>query len=270
MGKVKIAAALALTVLLMALLGGCLYINIGGDGKTVVGSGKTISQEAALSQDVTGLRNESSIDVVIDPSLSGKAVIEGDDNLIGYVELSQNGDGLLTVKFESGVNISFFGQMRVRIPAIAGGSIVSNGSGDISLAEGTLKGSSFDVSALGSGDISLALEADAVSLSVSGSGDITVSAAAQKLKADGTGSGDLELSGTAQRLDAQISGSGGVDAFGLEAGDADVHVSGSGSAHVAVTGSLTGGVYGSGDLVYSGDPASVKVDDNGSGDVHQR
>ena len=269
MKAMKVCAALVLVAMLAAALGGCLYINI-GDGKAVTGSGKIETKEVELEQALTGIRSMGSIDVVIDPSLDGKAVIEGDDNLIGYVELSQNSEGVLTVDYDDGLNIMFVRRMRVHVPAMSDGTIETMGSGDISMASGTLAGSSFDIRTGGSGDISLSLEADTVTLTTNGSGDMNISVTAQMLDTASYGSGDIALSGTAQRLKASISGSGDLEAVRLETLDADVNISGSGDASVTVTGSLTGSVNGSGDLEYSGNPAGVDVSDNGSGSVHKR
>ena len=269
MRAMKVIAALALVAMLAAALGGCLYINV-GDGKAVTGSGKIESKEVALERALTGIRDMGSIDVIIDSSLDGKAVIEGDDNLIEYVELSQNGDGVLTVDYDDGLNIMFLRQMRVYVPALDGGSIETMGSGDISLAGGTLTGGSFDIRTGGSGDISLSLEADDVRLSVNGSGDMDMAVKAAVLEVESRGSGDIGISGTAQRMGVSISGSGELEAAGLQAQDADVNLSGSGDAYVTVTGSLTGSVSGSGDLEYSGDPAGVDVSENGSGSIRKR
>ncbi len=269
MKKVKLLAALALVLTVALALGGCLYVNL-GDGKVVTGSGSIETKEVPLEQALTGIRGMGSVDVIFDPSLDGKAVIEGDNNLIGYVELSQNSEGVLSVDFEDGLNIVFVRQMRVYVPMLSGGVIETMGSGDISMAGGTLTGESFDVLTGGSGDISLALEADSVSLSVDGSGDMAIAMKAQALNIESRGSGDIDLSGTAQQMRASVTGSGELAATRLDAQDAQVNVSGSGDAYVTVTGSLTGSVNGSGDLEYSGDPASVDVSDNGSGRVHRR
>jgi hypothetical protein len=269
MRAMKVIAALALVAMLAAALGGCLYINL-GDGKAVSGSGHIETKEVALEQALTGIRDMGSIDVIIDPSLDGKAVIEGDDNLLDYVELFQDSEGVLTVDYDDGLSVMFVRRMRVHVPAFGGGAIEAMGSGDISMAGGTLTGSSFDVRTGGSGDISLSLEADDVSLSVNGSGDMDIAVKAAALDVESRGSGDIGLSGTAQRMGVSISGSGDLEAAGLETQDADVNVSGSGDASVTVTGSLTGSVSGSGDLEYSGNPAGVDVSDNGSGSVRKR
>lgn len=270
MKKVKLVAALALVLALVLALGGCLYINV-GDGRVITGSGRMETKEVELEQALAGIRSMGSIDVIIDASLDGKAIIEGDDNLIDYVELSQNGEGVLTVDYKINMNVGLsLNRMRVYVPAISGGSIETMGSGDISMAGGTLTGDSFDVHTGGSGDISLSLEADSVKLSVNGSGDMNIAVKAQTLDAVGYGSGDFTLSGTAQKLRASISGSGELAATRLDVQDADVNVTGSGDAYVNVSGNLTGSVSGSGDIEYSGNPANVNVSDTGSGRVRRR
>lgn len=269
MRTMKTCVALVLVTVLAAALGGCLYINV-GEGNGVTGSGKIETKDVTLEQALTGIRSMSSIDVIIDPALDGKAVIEGDDNLLEYVELSQSSDGVLTVDYENGLNILFARQMRVYVPALDGGEISTDGSGDISMNGGTLTGANFEIRTGGSGDISLALEADEVSLITDGSGDMDIAVKVQTLSAQSRGSGDIAVSGTAQQLHASLTGSGEFEGASLKAQDAEVNVSGSGDAYVSVSGSLTGSVSGSGSLEYMGDPASVNVSESGSGKVSKR
>jgi DUF4097 and DUF4098 domain-containing protein YvlB len=145
-----------------------------------------------------------------------------------------------------------------------------NGSGNITQPSGTLTGDSFDILIEGSGDISLALETKKLSLEIDGSGDMDLQAAADETTVRSNGSGEITISGQAQKLDVSLSGSGAFRGFDFQAQDARVVTNGSGDANVYVTGALTGSIGGSGDITYDGDPDSVSVSDNGSGDVRPR
>lgn len=269
MKTAKACAALALTALLAAASAGCLYINI-GDGKTVMGSGRIETLDVPMENAPAGVDNQSSIDVVIDPSLEGKAVIEGDSSLIGYVKLEQDSAGTLYVDYEAGINIVNVNSMTVRIPAPQGGRIIVNGSGDMTQAGGTLTGGDFDVRVNGSGDISLNLEASGLYVDANGSGDADISAQTDAAVINLDGSGTVSLSGSSQTLDLSSTGSGDFNGFDFAVRDASVSLHGSGGADVCVTGALKGDISGSGGITYAGSPASVEVDDNGSGGIHKR
>jgi hypothetical protein len=222
-----------------------------------------------LYQPVGGVINEDSIDVVFDPSLDGRAVIRGDKELIESVELYQNSSGVLSVRFKPR-HSSAGKRTLVRIPAISGGGrIDNNGSGDILIADGTLTGYVYFINNYGSGRIRLAVDAGDVSV-CNGSGSVDITVTADKLQADLYGWADIRLSGKVGTLEARLFESGGLDAFELETGDADVDISGSGDATITVNGALTGSISGSGSIICSGTPASVKVDVSGSGGIRQQ
>ncbi len=268
MKQLKVGTALLLTAMLMAMLAGCFTINL--NGEAVVGNGEMETREIALENAVTGVSNQSSIDVVIDPDLKGKAVLDAESNLIDLVEVTQGSNGIVNVDMKPGVSIMIRKSMTLRIPAMAGGLIQIDGSGSVTLAEGTLTGDEFDVRIAGSGDIRLALEAKTVSLAIDGSGDIELSATADALTARSNGSGEISVSGEVGQLDVSLSGSGDFEGFDFQAQNGQVNINGSGSANVFVTGDLTGSIGGSGDITYDGNPGSVSISENGSGDADPR
>lgn len=105
-------------------------------------------------------------------------------------------------------------------------------------------------------------------VAVSGSGSTTLSGLRLTgLTADLSGSGDLTLTGSATTASVTISGSGDFDGSGLATEQATVDVSGSGQARVDVSGTLAATVSGSGDVIYTGNPASVQRERSGSGDI---
>ena len=64
-----------------------------------------------------------------------------------------------------------------------------------------------------------------------------------------------------------IEGSGDVNARGLKANDAEVSTAGSGNVTLTATKSLDASIEGSGDIVFSGNPSSVRRNVSGSGEV---
>ncbi len=249
---------------------GCVNIHI-GDGKMVIGNGEMTSKIVPVEQDVTGLYNSGSIDVVIDPELDGEAVIEGESNIIELVKLEQDASGALTVSFEDGVSVSLSRGVTVRIPAVTGGTIQIDGSGSISLdGSSALKGDAVSVRVMGSGDIRLMTEAAEVYAIINGSGNVNLDVKTQQLIANIEGSGDISAKGSADHVKASINGSGNIDTLDCVASSADVMVAGSGDIAVNVSSELTGSINGSGDVFYTGNPGTVSVSDNGSGDLIKR
>ena len=105
-------------------------------------------------------------------------------------------------------------------------------------------------------------------VTVSGSGNATLSGLElTRLIADLSGSGHVTVAGTAGSAAVTVSGSGDFDGTGLAVQDATVDASGSGRVQVRVSGTLTAAVSGSGDVVYTGNPATVQRDRSGSGDI---
>jgi hypothetical protein len=270
MKYLKAGAALVLAALVTAMLAGCFYIDLNGDSGVVVGNGEVETRDISLEAAVMGLYNETSIDVIIDMDLKDKAVLEGDSNLINLVDVSQRDDGAVSVKMEPFTSFSIRKPMTLRIPAIEGGRIEINGSGDITLSDGTLTGESFGVRIAGSGDIRLDLETKTLTLEIGGSGDMNLRAATDEVSVRSNGSGNIALSGEARKLDIALSGSGDFNGFDFPVQDAHVAINGSGDASVYVTGALTGSIGGSGNLTYDGHPASVSVSDSASGDAKPR
>jgi len=266
MKSLKAGVVVVLAVLVAAMSAGCFYINL----NTAVGNGEMETREIELDSAVTGLVNQTSVDVVIDMDLQEKAVLEAESNLIDLIDVSQSGDGMITVDMKPNISITMRKTMTLRIPAIEGGRIEVRGSGDISQTGGTLTGDSFDVRIAGSGDIQLDLKTADLSLTIEGSGDMSLRAATDEIDTRINGSGTISIAGETQKLNVSVNGSGDFKGFDLYAQDANVIVDGSGDINVYVTEALTGSIDGSGDITYDGDPDSVDISDNGSGDVHQR
>ena len=267
MKQFKTGAVLLLAALLAVMLAGCFTINLNTDA--VVGNGEMETREIELDT-VTGVSNQTSIDVIIDPDLEGNAVLDAESNLIDLVEVTQSSNGLVKVDMKPGVSIMIRKSMTLRIPAMEGGRIEINGSGNISLAGGTLTGDAFEVQIAGSGDVRLALDAQSISLSIDGSGDIALSASTDTLNVRSNGSGEIAISGEASQMDVSLNGSGDFSGFDFSVQNAKVTIHGSGNADVFVTGNLTGSIGGSGDVTYDGDPQSVSISENGSGDADPR
>lgn len=100
--------------------------------------------------------------------------------------------------------------------------------------------------------------ADSLTLSVQGSGSLCLSAGSSIetndliIKKIGTGDVSIGPQGSCKTAKLTTTGSGTIDAGGIQCVDANVDLLGSGNVFVQATDSLSGDVYGSGELRYFG------------------
>jgi hypothetical protein len=101
-----------------------------------------------------------------------------------------------------------------------------------------------------------------------GSGSISVDGVqARKFTAEVLGSGMLTISGTVDHLDASLAGSGNMQLGDLTARSVTATVPGSGRLEVHATDTLDASIPGSGNIVYSGHPTTLKQMISGSGSI---
>jgi hypothetical protein len=89
----------------------------------------------------------------------------------------------------------------------------------------------------------------------------------RELEASLAGSGEITLEGRCSDLRARGQGSGNINAKRLIADNASVSTAGSGDISVFTSGRLDASVAGSGNVIYTGDPANVSTSVAGSGEV---
>jgi hypothetical protein len=107
-------------------------------------------------------------------------------------------------------------------------------------------------------------------LGISGSGSVHATGIdAGDLEAEISGSGSATLAGRADNVELRVSGSGSYHAAGLKCKTVRVSISGSGGATVNASDRLEANVSGSGSVHYAGDPAVTKHI-SGSGSVTRR
>ncbi|MCB9303772.1 MAG: DUF2807 domain-containing protein [Lewinellaceae bacterium] len=168
------------------------------------------------------------------------------ENLLDEVLLDVNGDRLI-ISSRRCINYQDRPKLLLTNPNFK--KISNSGATNIS-GDNTLAISSLSIDILGSGDISLALQADNL--------DVLL-----------TGSGDLELTGSADVLKMSITGSGDFLGFGLTSRQAEILLTGSGDAEVFVEDALKATITGSGSVFFKGHP-TLTTTLTGSGEVVDR
>jgi hypothetical protein len=186
---------------------------------------------------------QTSGDLTIERGASESLTIDAGTNIIDRLT-SEVVDGTLVLDAEGSFNS---GSIRYTLTVLDLDRVELAGSGNVTGA-GVL-----------SGDATLTL---------SGSGDVTVTdLRLTSLTADLSGSGTARVTGSGSSSTLVVSGSGDFEGTDLATERTQVDVSGSGQARVNVSEELTATVTGSGDVIYTGDPASVQRARTGSGDI---
>jgi len=213
--------------------------------ESISGNGNVREEERPLSN-IRGIRTSGSIDLVIDSGDSYSLSVQDDENLLPYLVTEVNGDEL-SIHYKNGYYImNDHAKVTVTVPTLD--RIATSGSGDVS-TNGVIQSNN---------------EIDIIK---SGPGDIKANLNAPFIKVTGSGSGDIELSGMTKNFDCKISGSGDIKCSNLKSENAVIHVAGSSNVHVFASVSLKVNVAGSGDVFYSGNPATPEIHIAGSGTV---
>ena len=219
-----------------------------GKSKKIKGNGNVVTVKRTTS-DYDGISVGGSFDVILVKGKEGNITIEGEENIIPYIETEVNGN-TLKVKYEKNINVRTTKRLTVTITYEDIEKVSMGGSGNIT-AEGTMKSSDFSVSLGGSGNITLAIDADEVSSNIGGSGNI-------------------RLSGNSNEFTCSIAGSGSIKAYDLSTNELFATIAGSGSIRTTVKTKIKAKVVGSGSIYYKGNPSKIDTKSVGSGDVVDR
>ena len=212
----------------------------------VPGSGKVVSEERTETG-FSGIALRGIGHLHLEQGETESVEIEAESNLLPYLETRVEGS-MLIVEARSGAHLWPTRPIVIRVTVDELDRLEISGSVD---AEGDgLRVDDLALIVSGSGDLNLTeLEADAIRIRISGSGIVA-------------------LSGSAQTQDLTINGSGRFRGGDLRTLEADVQISGSGSALINASDRLDATISGSGSVRYVGTPA-IQSTVNGSGSIRQ-
>ena len=237
---------------------------------------------------ITGVDASSAFDVVLVKSSQTKAVVEVNDFLEDYVQISRSGDGVVTVGMRNmgrSVNREFNNlpekqrkmQLTLYLPSI--NTIRLSGASDI-VAEESFSGENVDIQLSGAADIKgrLTISSERVKLQCSGASDASLDLPATRdlvvvasgasdvdITARGvaysklgvSGASDLTIKGNGEKGEWAVSGASEIKGDGFVAKEINVTASGASSARVNVTRTLTTETSGSSSIRYAGKPAHI-------------
>ena len=234
-----------LTTLVLAFT---ISVNAQWGSKKVKGNGNVVTVKRTTS-DYDAIGVGGSFDVILVKGKEGNITIEGEENIIPYIETEVRGN-TLKINYEKNTNIRTTKRLTVTVTYEDIDKVSLGGSGNIE-NEGTIKSSDLTVSLGGSGNITLNIDADEVSSKIGGSGNI-------------------KLAGNSNELSCSIAGSGSIKAYELSTDTLNATIAGSGSIKTTVKTKIKAKVVGSGSIYYKGNPKYVDSKSVGSGDVIDR
>ncbi len=215
-------------------------------GMRIEGNGQVETREISLPEALSAVKTLTSIDVLLDPDLTDKAILEGESNILDLTEVKVSA-GVLTVNFKPAYSLSISRPVTLRVPELSGGLLETSSSGSIRmLGSDALKGESFELVTSSSGSIAVAVETD-------------------KLRAVSSSSGSITVTGSAETANIELMSSGSFNGFDCAAQNVSARLSSSGDAKVRVSGELSGNISSSGNVVYTGNPSRVNVTTSSSG-----
>jgi hypothetical protein len=237
MKKVFLFACLAITMNSFAI------------GKNIKGNGVLKSETREVGS-FTGLSSGGPMSVEISYGTSTSLKIEGDENILPYIETYVK-DGTLKIKVKDLNSVSPQIKLKIQVSMTAIDAISQSGSGMVSGSGNFENNGSTDFSMSGSGRIELTFaKFNGANISMSGSGSI-------------------ELKGSINgNLDMHQSGSGNINCINAPCDNATASISGSGTMKLNASKSIDLHISGSGDIYYTGN-ASISSHISGSGRIHK-
>lgn len=214
----------------------------------IEGNGHLKKETRTLPGNYTAISSSGSWDVVVAYGESSSIQVEGDENLLPYIETNLE-QGRLEIRSKKGANIRSRNKITLYVSVTRLTGIFLSGSGNIT-GEGKFSNEgSTEFRVSGSGNVKLAFHL------------------IRKAELGISGSGNIQLSGTATEVSVRISGSGNADCSNLVSDNASASISGSGNAKLNANASVEAHISGSGTVTYRGAASDIRKHLNGSGKV---
>jgi hypothetical protein len=231
--------------LLLALplfFGACQGIG----GKRVHGDGNIHSDDRSITTFKT-LDLRVNADVYITTGDHASVKLEGDDNLLKFINVEQSGD-VVTVRSREGFNLVPSNDLKIYVTTPELDRIEASGACNIETQNKLVSPDGLDMRISGAGNIKMEVDAPHVNAKLSGAGNIS-------------------LKGQTKDVRLDLSGAGNAKCYDLLAENTEVTISGFGSAEVYASVKLVATVSGAGDVKYKGNATDVEQHVSGAGGV---
>ena len=221
----------------------------GFGGKRVHGNGDIHSDDRSINAFKT-LDLSVNADVYLSTGDHAAVKLEGDDNLLKFIDVEQNGDEV-SIRAREGFNLIPSNNLKVYVTTPTYDRIEASCACNIESRDKLVSNDGLDMKLSGAGNIRLEVDAPRISLKISGAGDVT-------------------LKGQTKDVRLDLSGAGSAHCYDLLAENTDVNISGVGSAEVYASVKLSATLSGAGSVDYKGNAANVEQHISGVGSVSKK
>ena len=236
-----------IVIAVIAVIVGGVFVFLRFWPGALVGSGNLESKEYAFTN-FTEVEISSAFEFEIRQSSSYSINITADDNVIDYVQVSQDGE---TLKIRLGsLPIPRLVTLRasVTMPQLHG-----------LIASGASRGTVFDFSS-----------SEALDIAVSGASRVTGDVTAGDVEFDISGASTVQLEGSADNMVAIVSGASTCNLADFPVYDANVNISGASTGTINLNGRLDANVSGASTLLYIGDPVMGTINVAGASTLREK
>jgi len=244
MNKTTIAV---IVVAVIAVVVGAVLIFLRFWPGGLVGSGNLETEDYAFAS-FTEVEIGSAFEFEVKQSSSYGINITADDNVMDYVQVSQDGQ---TLKIRLGT---------VPIPRLV--------TLRASVTMPQLRG--LTVSGASRGTVSGFNSTDDLDVTVSGASRVTGDITTGNVEFDVSGASTIQLEGSADNMTATVSGASTCNLADFPVYDADVNISGASTGTINLDGRLDANVSGASTLLYIGDPTMGDINTSGASTISRK
>ncbi|HUW46076.1 MAG TPA: head GIN domain-containing protein [Dehalococcoidia bacterium] len=225
----------------------CTLLILRGWPGGLIGSGNLETEEYAFT-DFTKVEISTAFEFEIEQSSSYNISVTADDNVMEYVQVSQDGQtlkiGLKTVTWLGPVTL----RASVTMPQLRGLTVSGASRGTVS-------------------DFSSTEDLD---ITVSGASRVTGDITAGNVDFGISGASTIQLEGSANDIDANVSGASRLNLDNFTVNNADVNFSGASSGTVNLNGRLDANISGASRLWYIGEPTMGTINTSGASTISKK
>ena len=235
----------------------------------ITGSGNIITRSVNIA-DFSRIETSRAVHLVVEKRSGRKAIIEADDNIMPYVIVEVDG-GCLNVGIDDDIKSLNDVTVKVTVPSDGNISAISASSASRVTVETEIKSPKLMLDASSAANINItksdvgtcsidassaanvegAIKADNCVIDMSSASDVNVALLAVKCDVTATSAASATLSGEAGDIEITVSSAAKVDAMDLNARNADVSASSSGSIKVTCMKSIDASASSGGSVKYA-------------------
>ena len=262
MKKITLVSVIICSIILN--LTACIGIN---SVNNIRGNG-ILKEEDRGKMDFTAIDVRGSISVIISDITDAPVKIEGDENLLEFIETIVK-DGVLKVQFRNRNYSSYSPNIGIKVTVPNSGRInriKTSGSSDI-IIEDVVVADNMRIMCSGSSNINGSIKAEKCEIDCSGSSDLKINIDATTCIFKFAGSSTCNISGSADVCEMRMTGSGDFKGYDFAVNKLTCTVFGSSGVQITCDEELNVRTFGSSDVYYRGTATKISKSTAGSSNI---